>query len=356
MVKQVRITYKIKIVLFILGFFLIIYLLLIHLGNQSPAKSSQEIPFISSIDTMKVSRDTETYPQTTSQINAEVKASASLNVNYITVDTHWDYPTYMKTWIDSIRSSGKHVWFRIQPNQWEDNNFTTGIMTPTAYITSLKTFILAHPDYFKSGDIFDGSPEPEQGLYWIYTYGPHWSYNAPNAATKAYNQFIVDITQTEKNAFTALKIPNIRVVISVNSYFATHNQVLYKSTINQLGLITFDSYPEQKTVSPSVATAARINEIKQIYSIWHLPIIIGEMGYSNEVNVNDTQQEQVLHSEFAAIEKLTYVRGLNYWVGPGSDKSGGYTHILSFTNGNWVIRPAGDDLIDFFQYEKTNNN
>ena len=50
-----------------------------------------QIPFISSIDTMKYSRDTETYPQTQEQIAEEVNTTASLEPGYITVDTHWDY-------------------------------------------------------------------------------------------------------------------------------------------------------------------------------------------------------------------------------------------------------------------------
>src|SRR5258708_29612111 len=64
--------------------------------------------FFASIDTMKVSRDTETRPLQQQEIHQIVTLSASLNTNYITVDTHWEYPGYMQQWIDAIRASNHH--------------------------------------------------------------------------------------------------------------------------------------------------------------------------------------------------------------------------------------------------------
>src|SRR6266705_95769 len=94
-------------------------------GNQTPpttkqiAPTTKQIPstttFIASIDTMKESRDTETRPLSSSEILAIVKLSASVNTNYITVDTHWDYSNYLQQWVNAIRAAGRHVWFRSQP-------------------------------------------------------------------------------------------------------------------------------------------------------------------------------------------------------------------------------------------------
>src|SRR5436853_3924086 len=150
--------------------------------------------FYASIDTMKESRDTETRPLSSEEILAIVTLSASINTNYITVDTHWDYPNYMQQWVDAIHATGHHVWFRSHPNQWENTNGASDTMTPAQYKAVESDFILAHASLFQSGDIFDACSEPEQGHYWYKKYGQHWTSNAPNDATRDYNAIIRDTT------------------------------------------------------------------------------------------------------------------------------------------------------------------
>lgn len=204
--------------------------------------------FARSIDTMKESRDTETSELTDAQIADDVRLSARLNTSYITVDTHWDYPDYMLRWVQAVRATGKHVWFRIQPNQWQNNNGTTGIMTPAAYEAAERAFMLAHPALFKPGDILDPCPEPEEGLYWKATYGAQWTTGAPNTATRAYNAFIRDTTRV---ADAALQQDGVHGVIttvrSTNSWFATHPGALEQATVAMMGRITVDSYPDAQT-------------------------------------------------------------------------------------------------------------
>src|SRR5579859_7713104 len=110
--------------------------------------SSPSSSFFASIDTMKSSRDTETHPLSQREITNIVELSASLNTNYITVDTLWDYPDYMQQWIDAIRATGRHVWFRGHPNQWENDNNTPGIMNPKQYEATEQEFILQHAAFF----------------------------------------------------------------------------------------------------------------------------------------------------------------------------------------------------------------
>jgi hypothetical protein len=73
------------------------------------------------------------------------------------------------------------------------------------------------------------------------------------------------------------------------------------------------------------------------------------MGYSDDVAVSDAQQESVIAKELAGIHALGYVAGLNYWVGPGTSTSGGYTHIFAGHAGAWTLRPAASDLASFFR-------
>jgi hypothetical protein len=308
--------------------------------------------FFASVDTMKVSRDTENHPLSNQEIVSIVNALVKLHVNYITVDTNWDYASYMQQWVNAIRAVGVHVWFRSAPNQWEDLNGTTGIMTPAQYEASEQQFIITHPTFFRSGDILDSSPEPENGPYWISTYGNAWSWQpaAPNVATKAFNAFLRATTDVANAALQSKGIYGvITTVRSLNSFFLLHPSVLEQATVNKFQYLTVDSYPEGSTTNPTTATNARISELKAIENLWHLPIVIGEMGYSNEVPVSDTVQQNVLSAEFNALAGLPYVAGLNYWVGPGSNTAGGYTYIFREVNGAWLARPAAYSLAAFFQ-------
>jgi hypothetical protein len=315
-----------------------------------PGCMTTPLSFLASIDTMKVSRDTQTRPLSTSEITAIVKVSASLNTNYITVDTNWDYPGYLQKWINAIRATGRHVWFRGHPNKWENNNGATGIMAPAEYEATEQQFITSHPSFFRSGDIFDACPEPEQGLYWFATYGEKWTPHAPNTATRDYNAFIRDTTDVADKALHQQGIYGVTTTIrSINSFFASHPDVFEQATADRLGRITVDSYPEKDTTDPTVAAQARVSELETIENIWHLPIIIGEMGYSNHIDVDDATQQAVLKAEFDAIQSLPYLAGVNYWVGAGSNSAGGYTYILKKTGGFWSPRLAARDLSAFYK-------
>src|SRR5579859_7502995 len=115
-------------------------------------------PFVASIDTMKVSRDTVHYQLSAKEITNIINLSAGVYTNYITVDTEWDYPVYMQRWVKAVRAKGNHVWFRIHPSQWENSDGTTGIMTPSAYEASEERFIGSHSSFFRTGDILDPCP------------------------------------------------------------------------------------------------------------------------------------------------------------------------------------------------------
>jgi hypothetical protein len=302
---------------------------------------------------MKVSRDTQQRQLSQSEITDIVRLSANLHTNYITVDTNWEYAAYMQKWVDAVRAVHLHVWFRSHPNQWEDDNGTTGIMTPATYETAEQAFIEQHPTLFQAGDIFDPCPEPEQGLYWPNKYNTQWVYNAPNDATRAYNSFLRDTTDVANQAFQHIGISGVITTIrSTNSFFATHPDVLEQATVEKFQRITVDSYPDTSTTDPATAAQARVAELQMIENTWHVPIVIGEMGYSNHIAVDDQTQHLVLKAELAAISALPYISGVNYWVGAGSNTAGGYTYILVKNDGSWSMRPAAFDLSAFYEAKR----
>ena len=113
--------------------------------------------------------------------------------------------------------------------------------------------------------------------------------------------------------------------------------------------MTFDSYPEGTTTDPATAANARLADLTAVEAARPgLPVIVGEMGYSNEIDVTDAQQESVIQAELAVMAPVTYLYGINYWVGPGTSTSGGYTNIFTGSTGNWSLRPAANDLATFF--------
>jgi hypothetical protein len=321
--------------------------------KQSAKQTSQALPvsFVASIDTMKESKDTESDPLTVLQIAADVTLCAHLNTNFITVDTHYDEDAYMARWVAAIRASGKHVWFRASFKGWGAD--ASRALSPSQFLQQMHTFIISHPDLFRAGDMFDPNAEPENGAYWRLTYGPQWSWQppAPNLATDAFNRFVVGLADTAEEAFQQVGLKGkVAIVNSVNPWLAEHPQVLYDSTIRRLGnIVTVDAYPDAETTAQSIAARAWTQQLKRIHDVRsEARILIGEMGYSNTMPVDDETQRAVLSAELDALSSVPYLLGVNYWVGAGTNSSGGYTHIFAGTRGNWFLRPAASVLSAFY--------
>jgi hypothetical protein len=328
--------------------------------NRQRQKELQrpEMAFITSIDTMKESKDTAFSIQLTdTQIANDIHLCASLNPNYITVDTPYDKDSYLARWVRAIRMTGKHVWFRSGFAGWGTG--VDGIITPTMYLSKLRTFILTHAGLFQPGDIFDENAEPENGRYWSATYGADWSSQAPNKATDDFNSFLVRLTDTADQAFQQLGIRGvIATVHSTDPWTAEHPAILYPSTVQHMGnFVTVDAYPDANTTDPATAATAWVQQLIKIHVAYpNAYILIGEMGYSNEFPVDDTTQKNVLKEELNALVPLPYLAGINYWVGAGTDASGGYTHIFKGNTGRWSLRPAAYILAQFYSKMQTTDH
>jgi hypothetical protein len=300
---------------------------------------------------MKESKDTDSSTQLTDeQIANDIYLCASLTPNYITVDTHYDKDAYMARWVQAIRATGKHVWFRPGFAGWGTG--VNGIMTPTMYLGKLRIFILTHPNLFQPGDIFDENAEPENGRYWGATYGANWSSQAPNQATHEFNSFLVGLTETAEQAFQQLGIKGVITTIhSTDPWTAEHPEILYPNTVQHMGnLVTVDAYPDENTTDPTTAAKAWLQQLMKIHAARPTArILIGEMGYSNKLPVDDTTQETVLKEELNALSSVSYLAGINYWVGAGTAASGGYTHIFTGNTGYWTLRPAAYVLASFYR-------
>jgi hypothetical protein len=299
---------------------------------------------VTSIDTMKDSKDTCTAQMTSVAIAQEINLTATLAVTHIAISTSYDYPEYLTTWVNAIRAAGKQVWFRPHWNRWEGDNGQPADMTPATYLTQTREFVAAHPTLFARGDIFDPCPEPENSPFWTTTYGATWSWSphAPTPATDAFNQFLLDGSSQAQSALTTAGVTGVVTGMrSVSPWWTYHPDALYDSTLRTLGYVVQDGYPEGASTDPTACTAARLHETTLAHNAHPtLPLVVGEMGYSNTMQVSDEVQHAVLAAEFAMLATLEYLVGVNYWVGAGGPGYGGYTNIFAGTRGNWRLRPA----------------
>lgn len=310
--------------------------------------------FFASIDTMKDSRDTN-YPTNNQMSAASVKQEVNLiaaeHANYATDDAFYDYPSYLALWANEIHTSGLHVWFRPHFNCWELDNGCNAQMTPSTYLSALTSFINSNYGIFKSGDIFDPCAEPEDSSYWGNTYGNNWSWqNAPNTGTDAFNSFMLDTSSVAQSTLRQHGITGVITGIrSTNSWWSQSPHSLYPTTIKSLGYVTYDSYPEGSTTDPAAATNDRVNELNAIIADNPgIPIILGEFGYSNDINVSDITQKDVLAAEISGISPYRQIVGMNYWVGSGGAGYGGYTNIFTGSRGSWSARPSASIIANYF--------
>ena len=374
--------------------------------------------FMSSVDTMKESQDSHSLTcgapsgsdvcSPSSQIGEIVAELATLGSRFITVDSQMDFPAYEAEWAATIHAAGKHVWWRVHPNFWEGDWGVTipadctpksqlqyrGVTpgSPQAgdggspcleqYLSTESSWITQNSRMFEPGDVLDANPEAENSPYWDDNYGAGWTYEGNYAvAVPDFNQFLVDVTTTANTALTAAGINGVITgVRSVSESFAETGGALKQSTIDTLGYLTIDSYPDENFVpcnggsgscDPSYASDAASAWSTQLGDIVRdqqaargnanpVPILIGEAGYSNCdptsgsncAEITSQQKADVLADEYNAFESYD-VQGLNYWVGAGQPGDGGNTQIMQPSGPSWSVQCGGSVLSAYFKSQST---
>ncbi len=312
-----------------------------------------------SVDTMKGSKDSCDNAWSEAHIAQVVALCADLGVTHIAVSTPWDYsgqgqhtPAYLGRWVAAIRAAGKAVWFRCHPIRWERDYGATGLMTPSAYLASMEQFIRSSTGMFRAGDIWDGCPEPENGKYWNEVHSPAqfngWMYNdAPNAATAEYSQFFIDVTDRSDAAFASVGVTGVTTTLrSTNGTVAQRRQTLHPEAVARMGCITTDSYTGQASADPTVVAQSLIDELyairaarDEVPATAHLPIVLGERGYSTTIRPSDEEQRAVIVEVNRRLAAIPFVQGDNYWVAFGEDDTEN-SRLLGGSRGQYTPRPA----------------
>ena len=282
----------------------------------TPAVTSSPLPSdqswaIQSVDAMKYTKDAVCGPKDTTWISNWVDKAVEIGANYVAISTPYDSPScgssidYTRTWATIIHQKGLHVWFREMPLAFEG---IYGVSKDTSinFLDQVSQYIKKNSDLYQSGDIFTPIPEPQNGGIANITYCPQ---NLCQFTSKeAFNQWIRDAMTSSRNAFDSIGMKDIKIgYFGFDGFIAwgDHNPdwhgILEDATVQQMGNITIDHYPE--IINETMQQG--LDALQAKYP--NIPIIIGEWGTIDGSNV----VQEVNNSMGAA--KRKNVVGFNYW-------------------------------------------
>jgi hypothetical protein len=298
-----------------------------------------------SIDNMHFSRDFMCYQRTAAEINAVVNDEVAAHVDTVTVDMPYDSAgnyknctppnpaAYEAEWISIIRAHGLHVWFRQMWNNWEGNYGTpklTYTTSPaisyggdanavlngtdtTSYMAMTYHFILNHPSFFRSGDIFTPESEPENAgiIPWCTAPCQFPSYAAADAWY--YNSMYLD-----RAAFA-----RIGVSARVGYWGLTcSSNYLSAATIQSMGVYDTDCY--FKSASDVVS------HLQWVHNRYGVPVVLGEWGDIWDGG-NLALLVPEIDSVYSALRQQPYLVGISYWQGYGGNQGEGIVDKTTMT-------------------------
>lgn len=289
---------------------------------------------IKSIDTQIVSKHWGEIERV--KIAEQVDLLKDLGANYIAISTPYDYEEIIRVWAEEIHKAGLNVWFRSHWLNWEGEEGYSSDMSMTEYLDKTEKFIKLNPSLFQAGDSFTVCVEPEQ----VYT-----KRSIEIIDWQPYNQFVIENIEMADKAFSQIGFKNKIHTnwISMNGWVVENG--LFKETVDKMGVITLDHYPDQDVdLSPSQRADKLAKDIELVYKKWQKPIILGEWGYNVLDEISDDEQKEVLSHTFGRLKDIPFVIGINYWSHLGNS-----SRIIDDIEGkNLNYRPAAYTLKEFF--------
>jgi len=299
--------------------------------EQSDMKASSYVWDVTSIDTMKYSRDVArqeandaSFDQT---IEKQVEGIAKTGATHVAIGTPYndEFVPFMKRWIDAIRKENMHVWFRGNASGWE-GWFEYPKIGRAEHTKQVVQFIKKHQELFASGDIFSSCPECENG-------GPGDPRNTKDKEN--YRAFLINEYHEVQSTFNLLGIDVAANYFSMNGDVA--KLIMDKPTTKSLdGLVVIDHYVKtpDKLVT-DIDALAKQSGGKIVLGEWGAPIpdIHGKM--------NEQDQSKWIHEALSKLYKNKNVVGLNYWTGYGSS--------TAIWNDDGTERKAVSDISLYFK-------
>lgn len=291
-----------------------------------------------SLDTMKLSRDKNsvTNAQKIEHINANVSLVPDLT--HITVDCYannfgYQSVAYIKEWFDAIHAAGKPAFFR---PAWANPALSSaGIYTQI--MTAASNLITC----FADGDYWDVFPEsnPTSGVW---------------GSVAGWNTFVRNTSTDLRNYFASQGVS-----VNVDLWSVTDQNVIFNKRVEdatvlaQGNKVCIDFYPLDIG-----SLRVKIQNMMGQLNLMHLnyptaDIYITETGYNNLFAVTDTDQRVLIHHWLNELSNLSYVKGLNYWVGYG-EAAFDRTYLFQ-SNSRTQPRPALYTLSEFYTKNTCNS-
>ncbi|KKR33148.1 MAG: hypothetical protein UT63_C0023G0011 [Candidatus Gottesmanbacteria bacterium GW2011_GWC2_39_8] len=289
--------------------------------NPTPLPTSGYSWPIQSVSSMKETKDKICGQDSQVFIDSWVDKAKNLGANYVAVETPYDNPScgdalnYTRMWVNSIRSRGLKVWHRHMPLAFE-GIYSVAKNNGSDYLNMITDYIKNNPSLFAEGDIFTPIPEPQNGGISGITYCAEGVCQYNNAGH--FNQWLRNAMTASDNAFSIVGLGGKLKIgyygfdgfVAWGDNNPDWNGILEDATIQQMGNITIDHYPQ--LVNDSMVND--LNELQARYP--NVPIVIGEWG---TVTSGDLIQ-QVVDNMSAA--KRPGVVGFNYWhMGMGGNEA-----------------------------------
>jgi hypothetical protein len=299
---------------------------------------------IQSVSSMKETKDRICNMPDHGYIERWVDKAKELGVTHVAVETPYDNPacgdavSYTKTWVDVIRSRGLKVWHRHMFLAFE-GIYDTPKNNSTDYLAKTRDYIKAHRDFFAEGDIFTPAPEPQNGGIGNMTYCAQGVCQFRDI--KHFNQWLRDAIDVSNQAFSEIGLGGkvktgyygFDGFIAWGSNNPDWNGILEDTTVQKMGNITIDHYPE--LIGQTMKQG--LDELQSRYP--GVPIIIGEWGSAGSGDV----ERQVIDSMGAC--NRPGVVGFNYWhMGMGGNEA--------LINNDFSSRPQFDEVQSFFKGQR----
>lgn len=292
----------------LLGIFLLILVILIFRKNSDSIVGTPVTRWkVTSIDTVKYSRDlarekgsSSTFEQ---EIDKQIKNIADTGATHISIGTPYDseFIPFLSKWVKSARKYNLNVWFRGNFSGWE-GWFDHSKITRDEHKKLLAQFIKDNGFLFEDGDIFTSCPECENG-------GPGDPRH--NNDLSGHREFLIQEYQISKEAFRQID-KNV-----ASNYFPMNGDVaklvMDPDTTRSLGgIVTVDHY---------VSDPKQLNDdLTALANSSHGKIVLGEFGApipDLQGNMTEEEQAQWVERTMSLISQNTNVIGVNYWTNMG---------------------------------------